>query len=150
MGNALFDLNRPTKTGRDGEDRGRMFVMGILLLMLTAGYHEAKDDDSSTPSVEFSPSCFDGFDNEGDGMTDADDPDCDPNNPDANGDESFFDGGGGGEGEEPDEGEGEEPNPDDGDNEEEPNPDEGEGDPCDSSSPNYNEDECYAIGGEPY
>jgi hypothetical protein len=38
----------------------------------------------------------------------------------------------------------EDPNYDGGEEPEDPN------DPCDSSSPAFNEEECYAIGGEPY
>lgn len=49
----------------------------------------------------------------------------------------------------PDGGERDDPNPDRGEGDD-PNPDEGGEDPCDSSSPAFNEDECYAIGGEPY
>jgi len=46
-------------------------------------------------------------------------------------------------------GQGDDPNPDGGEGDD-PNPDGSGDDPCDSSSPAFNEDECYAIGGEPY
>ena len=79
-------------------DRSGKAIAGIFFLLLLAGGSNIDSssssgstsdgggdvqDDFDEPGVDDpgASECTDGVDNDGDGMTDMDDPDCDPNSP---------------------------------------------------------------------
>lgn len=86
----VFELN----------DRSGKAIAGLIFLLMLAGGSSvasvdgtSNPDESGSPSgdgqgdqgpgpdEEPSPECMDGIDNDGDGLIDEEDPDCDPQNP---------------------------------------------------------------------
>ena len=70
---------------------GALFLVLLLSGGLATSTTSSTSDDSSSDSSGGDPptlQCEDGIDNDGDGFTDSEDPDCDINSPMYNGNES--------------------------------------------------------------
>lgn len=70
---------------------GALFLVLLLSGGLATSTTSSTSDDSSSDSSGGdppTPQCEDGVDNDGDGFTDSEDPDCDINSPMYNGNES--------------------------------------------------------------
>jgi hypothetical protein len=85
MGNALFDMNSPSR-GR--QDKSQYFVLFALLLILTAGYKTQSEVNDEAAENGSQSECSDGIDNDGDGDIDGADIHCDSIHPEYDGTEA--------------------------------------------------------------